>query len=184
LLRLISFLPLFCNCQFRILDSVQFLCSQAHIRAGWLFETRLDSTRPPSILLLPASDLFFITYLHVPRRKHNGEIGGMIGKGNRSTRRKLAPRVALSTTNSTCCPDANPGRCGWKPASNRLSYGTLFPQVTQHLGGSKHVTVVVALKVWLRVQSLICESSNVSSSSGSSTFTTFATDLCEALMFT
>jgi hypothetical protein len=24
----------------------------------------------------------------------------------------------------TCCPDANPGRRGGKPATNRLSYGT------------------------------------------------------------
>jgi hypothetical protein len=30
----------------------------------------------------------------------------------------------LSTTNPTCCPDANPGRHGGKPATNRLSYGT------------------------------------------------------------
>jgi hypothetical protein len=39
----------------------------------------------------------------------NGEIGGMIGRGNRSTRRKPAPSAALSTTNPACCPDANPG---------------------------------------------------------------------------
>jgi hypothetical protein len=43
----------------------------------------------------------------------DGEIGGMIG-----------PSAALSTTNPTCCPDANPGRRGGKPATNRLSYGT------------------------------------------------------------
>jgi hypothetical protein len=30
----------------------------------------------------------------------------------------------LSTTHPTCCPDANPGRRGGKPATNRLSYGT------------------------------------------------------------
>jgi hypothetical protein len=33
----IPFLPLFCSCQFRRLDSIQFL-------AGWVPETRLDST--------------------------------------------------------------------------------------------------------------------------------------------
>jgi hypothetical protein len=38
---LLPFLPLFCNCQFWRLDSVQFLCSQAHILAGWRLETRL-----------------------------------------------------------------------------------------------------------------------------------------------
>jgi hypothetical protein len=44
----------------------------------------------------------------------DGEIGGMISRGNRSTRRKSAP-----VTNPTCCPDANPGRRGRKPATNR-----------------------------------------------------------------
>jgi hypothetical protein len=48
------------------------------------------------------------------------EIGGMIGRGNRKT----CPSATLSTTNPTCCPDANPGRRGGKPATNRLSYGT------------------------------------------------------------
>jgi hypothetical protein len=38
---LILFLPLFCNCQLRKLDSIQFLCSKAHIAAGWRLETRL-----------------------------------------------------------------------------------------------------------------------------------------------
>jgi hypothetical protein len=34
------------------------------------------------------------------------------------------PHAALSTTNPTCCPDAEPGLRGGKPATNRLSYGT------------------------------------------------------------
>jgi hypothetical protein len=37
---------------------------------------------------------------------------------------KNCPRSALSTTNPTCCPDANPCHHGGKPATNRLSYGT------------------------------------------------------------
>jgi hypothetical protein len=37
---------------------------------------------------------------------------------------KTCPSAALSTTNLTCCPYANPGRRGGKPATNRLSYGT------------------------------------------------------------
>jgi hypothetical protein len=53
----------------------------------------------------------------------DGEIGGMIGKGNRSTR-KSCPNVALSITNPTYYPDANPGRRCGKAATNRLSYGT------------------------------------------------------------
>jgi hypothetical protein len=54
----------------------------------------------------------------------DGEIGEMIGVGNRSTRRKTYPSAALCTTNPTCCPDANPGGRGGKPATNRLSYGS------------------------------------------------------------
>jgi hypothetical protein len=66
-------------------------------------------------LLLPALDDY-----------DAGEIGGMmIGRENRSNRRKPVPSPALSTTNSTCCPDENPGRRGGKPATNRLSYGTV-----------------------------------------------------------
>jgi hypothetical protein len=39
--NLIPFLPLFCNCQIRRLDSIQFLCFQDHILAAWRLETRL-----------------------------------------------------------------------------------------------------------------------------------------------
>jgi hypothetical protein len=46
--RLIPFLPLFCNCQFRRFDSVQFFCSQAPILAGWHLETRLFTEWPQS----------------------------------------------------------------------------------------------------------------------------------------
>jgi hypothetical protein len=38
---LIPFLPLFCSCQFRRLNSIQIPCSQAHILAGWHTGTRL-----------------------------------------------------------------------------------------------------------------------------------------------
>jgi hypothetical protein len=34
------------------------------------------------------------------------------------------PSAALSITNPTCCPDANPDRRGEKPTTNRLNYGT------------------------------------------------------------
>jgi hypothetical protein len=36
---------------------------------------------------------------------------------------KTCPSAALSTTNPTCYPEANPGRRGGKSATNRLSYG-------------------------------------------------------------
>jgi hypothetical protein len=41
----------------------------------------------------------------------------------------LWENAALSTTNPTCCPDANPGRSGGKPATNRLSYDTAYDVV-------------------------------------------------------
>jgi hypothetical protein len=55
---LIPFLPLFCNCQFRRLDSVQFFCSQAHILTGWRPETHIftsESTATTWLLLLTVS---------------------------------------------------------------------------------------------------------------------------------
>jgi hypothetical protein len=61
--RQIPFLPLFCNCQFRRLGSVQFLYSEAHIPAGWRLETRLST-------LFCSIELFFISTLHKSRGKH------------------------------------------------------------------------------------------------------------------
>jgi hypothetical protein len=49
----------------------------------------------------------------------DGEFGGMrIGGGKRKYLEKTCPSAALSTTNPTYCPDANPGRRGGKPATN------------------------------------------------------------------
>jgi hypothetical protein len=54
----------------------------------------------------------------------DGEIGGMIiGRGNRSTRRKPAPMPLCPPQTPHACPDGNPGRRGGKPEINRLSYG-------------------------------------------------------------
>jgi hypothetical protein len=47
----------------------------------------------------------------------------MIGRGNGSTRRKPAPVPLCPPQTPTCCPDANLGRRGGKPATNCLSYG-------------------------------------------------------------
>jgi hypothetical protein len=49
----------------------------------------------------------------------DGEIGGMIGKGNRSTRRKPVPVPLCPPQTSHACPDANPGRRGGKPVNER-----------------------------------------------------------------
>jgi hypothetical protein len=64
----------------------------------------------------------------------HGKIGGMIGRGNRSTGRK----PAMSTTNPTCYPDANPGGRGGKPATNRLSYSTAYN--TPYISHRSHYT--------------------------------------------
>jgi hypothetical protein len=58
----------------------------------------------------------------------DGEIGGMIGRGNRCIPRKPAPMPLCPPQTPTCCPDANPGRRGGKPVTNRLSYGTALPR--------------------------------------------------------
>jgi hypothetical protein len=53
----------------------------------------------------------------------DGEIGGMmIGRGNWSTHRKPAPVLLCPPQTSHACPDANPGCCGGKPATNCLRY--------------------------------------------------------------
>jgi hypothetical protein len=41
LYSLIPFLPSFCSSQFQRLNSIQFLCSEAHILPGWHLETQL-----------------------------------------------------------------------------------------------------------------------------------------------
>jgi hypothetical protein len=52
--------------------------------------------------------------------------GGMILTGeNRRTRRRTCSSAILSTTSPTWIdPDANPGLCGERPATNDLSHGT------------------------------------------------------------
>jgi hypothetical protein len=54
----------------------------------------------------------------------DGDIGGMIGRGNRSTRRNSVPVPLCPSQTPTCVLGYEPGRRGGKPATNRLSYGT------------------------------------------------------------
>jgi hypothetical protein len=62
-----------------------------------------------------------------PSDYDEGEIGGiMIGRGIPKYSEKTCCSAALSTINSTCCPDENLGRRGGKPAANRLSYNTAY----------------------------------------------------------
>jgi hypothetical protein len=74
------------------------------------------------------------------------------------------------------------GRVLFCRACRKSDVGQQLSQVTEHLGGNRHLAGVVALKAQLGGQSLICESSDVSSFSESSKFTPFATDICKASM--
>jgi hypothetical protein len=68
----------------------------------------------------------------------DGKIIGMIGKYSEKT----CPNAALSITNPTCCPDANTGRRGGKPVTNRLSCSTAISiQVTNkiHVRGLQEI---------------------------------------------
>jgi hypothetical protein len=62
---LIPFLPLFCSCQFRRFDSIQFLCSQVHILSGWRPETRLFTSR---LLTLFYRTLHYNHFARTPRK--------------------------------------------------------------------------------------------------------------------
>jgi hypothetical protein len=61
---LILFLSLFCDCQPRRLDSIQFPFSEAHNLTGRRLETRLST-------LCCSVEFFFITTLHWPHGKHH-----------------------------------------------------------------------------------------------------------------
>jgi hypothetical protein len=50
----------------------------------------------------------------------------IIGKVNRSIRRKPVPVPLCIPQTPHACPDANPDRRGGKPATNRLNYGTAY----------------------------------------------------------
>jgi hypothetical protein len=66
-----------------------------------------------------------------------GAIGGMsIGRGNRSTRRKPAP-MPLCPPQIPHDLGSNPGRRGWKPATNRWSYGMTIIRTNSHTGHIK-----------------------------------------------
>jgi hypothetical protein len=54
----------------------------------------------------------------------DGEIGGMIGKGNRSTRRNPASVPLCPPQTPHPCPDANPDRRGGNPAISGSTLAT------------------------------------------------------------
>jgi hypothetical protein len=51
-----------------------------------------------------------------PSDYDDGEIGGMIGRGNRSSRRKPAPVPFCLAQNPTCLPGREPGLPRWEPS--------------------------------------------------------------------
>jgi hypothetical protein len=59
-----------------------------------------------------------------PGDYNDGEIDGMIGRGNRRARRKNNPAPLCPIQTPHACPDVNKGRSSEKPATNRLSYST------------------------------------------------------------
>jgi hypothetical protein len=61
--------------------------------------------------------------LPAPGDYDDGEIGGMIFRGNRSIRRKPAPVPLCPPQTPHACLDTNPGRRVGKPATNHLIYG-------------------------------------------------------------
>jgi hypothetical protein len=58
----------------------------------------------------------------------DGDIGEIFDRGTKVLGENCLS-AALSTTNPTCSPDANPGRRCEKPATNRLSYGTAIKDI-------------------------------------------------------
>jgi hypothetical protein len=73
----------------------------------------------------------------------DGEIWWNNLQGKPKYSEKTCPSFALSTTNSTCCPDGNPGRRCGKPATNRLSYGTAWKSSVST--GSVTVSVIIEI---------------------------------------
>jgi hypothetical protein len=72
---------------------------------------------------------------------------------------KICPSATLSTTNPTWPhPGLNPGPRGGKPATNRLSYGAVWPRGLRHelssLTRKLGSWVRIPLKAWLSV--LVC----------------------------
>jgi hypothetical protein len=69
----------------------------------------------------------------VPGDYDDREISGMFGRGKQTySEEKTYPNATLSTTNPTCCQDANPGRQNWKPASNRFSYDATYMKTNSY----------------------------------------------------
>jgi hypothetical protein len=60
-------------------------------------------------------------HIHMMKLNNNWMVNS---QGKPKYSEKTWPSATLSTTNPTCCPDANPARRGGKPATNRLSNGT------------------------------------------------------------
>jgi hypothetical protein len=95
----------------------------------------------------------------MPRMMGEGDCGATGGMKIRTGNRSTCPSATLSTTNPTCPdPGSKPGRRGGKPATNRLSYGAAYRNVTIRMSGIcllyvKHfmTTLDGAVRVWSHV---------------------------------
>jgi hypothetical protein len=73
--------------------------------------------------------------------------------GETEVLRKNCPNAASSTTNPTCCPVANPGSHGGKPATNCLSYDTTLSEKIE----LSTTTAVITTKPTYAVYSMVID---------------------------
>jgi hypothetical protein len=78
----------------------------------------------------------------------DGEIGGMIGRGNRSTGRKPASLPLWPPQTPHDVQDSNTGRRGGKPTTNRLGHSRLwqFADVTVPVRKMKIMPIITQQK--------------------------------------
>jgi hypothetical protein len=106
---LTPFLSLFCNWQFWRLDSIQFLCSQAHILEGWRLEAE-----PYALIPFYAAEHVFITTLHGSRRKTQPICWSVFTAPLHSNGRKPHRKHSFSVV-AACLPRARVHRSvAWK----------------------------------------------------------------------
>jgi hypothetical protein len=77
----------------------------------------------------------------------DGEIGGMIGRGNRSTRRKPAPLSLCPPETPRACSDAKPGHRG---SQNILGHSPVVTSVSNGIPIAKGSLFSIASKLFLQ----------------------------------
>jgi hypothetical protein len=105
-------------------STAQFWALDAFMKLSVLFRL-LDLGQSAGLLGLVISSWQGLC-VSAPGDCEDGEVGGLkgFGGGNRSTRRKPVPTPLCPPQIPLTRPGREPGRRGWKPATNRFSYGT------------------------------------------------------------